>query len=143
MLWKKLLIPKSFLIGTNQRFSDLSLPPWLSSNGELGPHALDQAKIYKPRTSWDDTDRIGKRQKDLSPNSWQDSLTRRNSSKCQVHQGRTGQESQNEAWPLRSSSLREHLRMWILERCPENGWEREGRISQAQLVGGPELLSPE
>lgn len=141
---EKNALPESFIIGTNQRFSDLTLPPWLASSGELRPSTLAQAESYKPGTIWEDADGAGKKQRrtqNLSPTSRQGRLTRKKSSKYQVHQGRAERESQNEAWPLRSGSLREHSRMWILERCPEIGRGTGGRTlhraSQAQLVGGP------
>lgn len=140
-----MLLPESFITDTTQRLSDLSLPLWHLSRGKLRPRTLAQAEIYKPRTSWEDRSRVGKRwrrMENLSVASWQGRLPRRNSSKCQVHQGRAEQDSQNEAWPLRTASLREHSRMQILDICPENGWEREERTlhraSQAQSVGGPE-----
>lgn len=46
-------------------------------------------------------DRVGERRRmgNLSPTSWQGGLTRRSSSKCQVHQGRVEQESQNDLDP--------------------------------------------
>lgn len=142
---KKMPLPESFIIDTTRRLSNLSLPLWHLSSGELRTRALAQAEIYKPRTSWKDRGRGGKRRRrmeNLSPTSWQGRLTRRGSSKCQVHQGRAEQESQNEAWPLRAASLRKHSRMQILDIRPENGWERKKRTlhiaSQAQSVGGPE-----
>lgn len=57
---KRLLIPESFMMGTNQRVSDLPRLLWLPSSGELRPSTLAQAKIYKLKTSWEDADRVRK-----------------------------------------------------------------------------------
>lgn len=125
-----MLSPESCVMDWNWRFSDLSLPQGLPSHGEPGPSTLAHAEIYKLQARWEDADRVGKRlrrMENLSPTSWQGRLTRRTGSKCQVHQGRAEQESQHEAWPLRSAFWREHSKMWILETSPENGWERDGR----------------